>query len=177
LTTVLNIFKLSNMKQFPPDFGQQIRYRRLLLDLTQDEVAEPCGLDKARLSRMERGTYCPPGLPTLRRMARILKIPLNSTEFKKLLNLAMEARVGGALKTEGARKIVRVHMAASGREPSHGHVRMRENPRRVYPLQKAFARAKEIIRDERDEVVDARLHVRTRSGKEWVFDVELSDTD
>jgi transcriptional regulator with XRE-family HTH domain len=54
--------------------GRQIRRRRLMLNMTQIELAEPLGLSFQSIQKYETGENRISG-PTLARMAAILKVP------------------------------------------------------------------------------------------------------
>jgi putative transcriptional regulator len=40
-------------------FGEALRERRLAAGLSQEELAERCGIDRKSISRMETGTFSP----------------------------------------------------------------------------------------------------------------------
>jgi transcriptional regulator with XRE-family HTH domain len=159
-------------------FGELIRYRRILLGLSLEELALPCGLDRARLSRIERGNYPPPPLPQLKKMAELLQIPDPSEEFSRMVNMAMEGRLSSPkLKSsKGKGQQVKIHTfhLPTRATPKPEVVRIKENPQQVYDLETAAQRAMQNIGLEGASVVSARLLVRDTKGHEWEYDVLLS---
>jgi transcriptional regulator with XRE-family HTH domain len=162
---------------YNPQFGEFIRYRRILLGLSLEKLALPCNLDRARLSRIERGDYPPPPLPQLKKMAKLLQIPDPSEEFSAMVNMAMEGRLSSpklkSFKGKGQQvKIHGFHSPTRG-TPKPKVVRIKENPQRVYDLEAAAKRALQNIALEKASVVSARLLVRDTKGQEWEYDVNL----
>lgn len=58
--------------------GDRVRRYRRFLRLTQEELAGRAEIDRSYLGKIEAGDVAEPGVETLRRLARALKIPLRS---------------------------------------------------------------------------------------------------
>jgi len=56
-------------------FGEAVRERRLAAGLSQEELAERCGIDRKSISRMETGTFSP-RLDNVWTVAEALDVPL-----------------------------------------------------------------------------------------------------
>lgn len=55
--------------------GQAIRVQRLLLRMTQEEVADQANVTRAWLSRVEMDQISTPGFEAIERVARVLGVP------------------------------------------------------------------------------------------------------
>lgn len=58
-------------------FGEAVRERRLAAGLSQEELAERCGVDRKSISRMETGTFSP-RLDSVMNVAEALDVPLST---------------------------------------------------------------------------------------------------
>jgi transcriptional regulator with XRE-family HTH domain len=56
------------------DLGTNLREARLKLELTQEQVAERCGVHPTEISRIEAGKR-DPRISTLRRLAKAVELP------------------------------------------------------------------------------------------------------
>lgn len=169
---------MNNKPRYHSQFGEFIRYRRILLGLSLEALALPCGLDRARLSRIERGDYAPPPLPQLKKMAELLQIPEPSEEFSKMVNIAMEGRLSTpklkGKKRKGQKVFVHGLPFPSREIPRPEFIRVKENPHHVYDLKGAARKALENVASEGASIVSARLLVRDSKKQEWEYDVMLS---
>lgn len=58
------------------EFGERLRELRLRAKLTQQQLSEKSGVQQASLARLESGTVPSPRLPTARKLAAALGVPL-----------------------------------------------------------------------------------------------------
>ena len=58
-------------------FGEALRERRLAAGLSQEDLAERCGIDRKSISRMETGTFSP-RLDSVWTVADALDLPLST---------------------------------------------------------------------------------------------------
>lgn len=83
--------------KFPPRsntaFGRFVRSHRRAKEITIEKLAQQAGLDRARLSRIERGDLHPPKLPKVIKIAQALGFREGSTEWNNLINLAVSNKV------------------------------------------------------------------------------------
>jgi transcriptional regulator with XRE-family HTH domain len=56
--------------------GDKIKYERILLGLSQHDLATRVGLTQSRISQLESGALGTPSLTTLRRLAAVLGVEL-----------------------------------------------------------------------------------------------------
>ncbi|MBZ0187635.1 MAG: helix-turn-helix domain-containing protein, partial [Candidatus Obscuribacterales bacterium] len=74
-------------------FGDHVRERRQELRLGLREFCNKLELDPSRWSKVERGTLQPPkDEEMLGKIAKVLKIPKNDTEWEKFKDLAIFSR-------------------------------------------------------------------------------------
>lgn len=69
-------------RNFLRDLGHRIRDRRIALDLTQEQLAETCGLHRTFIGAVERGERNL-SLLNLRILAQALRIPLDQLFAEK----------------------------------------------------------------------------------------------
>lgn len=62
----------------PEAVGDRVRRYRRLRDLTQEHLADSAEIDRRYLGRIETGDVLEPGVDTMRKLARALRVPLRA---------------------------------------------------------------------------------------------------
>lgn len=97
------------MRLLVDDFGHFLKGRRMMFDMTIEDLADEVGVSKGYISRLENNTSTP-SLETLAKMANVLHFPLSSVcdmappEMKEQKEIDLEdvfrlyqVRIGGRL--------------------------------------------------------------------------------
>src|SRR5262245_4530869 len=118
---------------FSPEFGELVRYYRVLQGLTLDEIGKEIKMHKMVLSQMERGLSSPPSLPVLEKLAGILKIP--KPDLQKFVDAGIKSRMSGprGLGRRAGRKTLRiVGGPAPESRQKDAPITVRRNPQQVW---------------------------------------------
>lgn len=73
----IRVKKVSGSEGLHKTFGARIRYFRLKIGLSQEELAERCGLDRAYVGGIERGERNP-SLKNISIIATALQVPIGA---------------------------------------------------------------------------------------------------
>ena len=74
-------------------FGEAVRLRRRMLELTLDALSARTGIHATTISLIEGGRRLPPERPDVARIAEALDLEPDSSEFKQLIELAESERI------------------------------------------------------------------------------------
>jgi transcriptional regulator with XRE-family HTH domain len=142
-------------------FGDFVRRKRRLLDLTLECVAKQLGIDKGRLSKIEHGLIRPPAGEFLAIIANTLDIRPGTKEHNELKKLYLQNRIQIARLDLGPESVNR-----------RKYVRCKENPREILPIGEAFAKLRNWVEEDGTTIEKAELYFRCANGREYAADVE-----